>query len=417
MATKIAIIGRPVPLVKHGAAAWLAIWSGSVDTSAARGHDHVVRSVLSSVLLALGVWSGASAQELPILHLKVSVLNADRGPIPVARHALLISENPATAAPRRVVTSAAGTAQIRLRPGNYTVESDGPFVLDGRAFEWVESVEVVAGRDTTLALTADAAGGAVKADVRSEAATAPNAPELSRESILGAWQASAFELWTPLVHAAGFLADERGLVATSLRAIGDATSVEVQVSQAVKVTGAVIVADRSRDVAVVRVHPSAIDGIRPVPLACDATDAAPVDPDRYVIDVPLFGPKDINSSLDVSSGAAGGPVFASDGRAVGLRVADRTRATSVSSRESASVRPSRRRGRSSRRARLQPTRDSLSNRRAGRPQSPSPLPRPVHSASRPISSRRRTSTSSSSRPRCSPPRKGGAEGPAGALMR
>ena len=256
-----------------------------------------MRRVLASVLVAFAVWGGASAQELPVLHLKVSVLNADRQQIPVARHALLVSENPATAAPRRVVTSPEGTAQIRLQPGNYTVESDRPFVLDGQSYEWVRSLDVVAGRDTTLELTADAAGGAVKADVRSEAATASSAPGARRdlwESILSTWQASAFELWTPLAHAAGFLADDRGLVATSLRAIGDATSVEVQVSQAVKVTGAVIVADASRDVAVVRVHPSAVDGIRPVPLDCDAAASAPADRDRYVIDVPLFGPKDIN---------------------------------------------------------------------------------------------------------------------------
>ena len=280
-----------------------------------------MRRILASVLVALAVWGGASAQELPVLHLKVSVLNADRQSIPVARHALLISENPATAAPRRVVTSPEGTAQIRLQPGNYTVESDGPFVLDGRSYEWVQSLNVVAGRDTTLALTADAAGGAVKADVRSEAATASTAPGATRdlrESILSTWQASAFELWTPLARAAGLLADDRGLVATSLRAIGDATSVEVQVSQTVKVTGAVILADASRGVAVVRVHPSAVDGIRPVPLDCDAAASAPADRDRYAIDVPLFGPKDINASLEVSAGAAGGPVFAGDGRVVGL---------------------------------------------------------------------------------------------------
>jgi hypothetical protein len=276
-----------------------------------------MRRVLAGVLVALAVSSGAVAQELPVLHLKVSVLSTDGRPIPVARHALLISDNPATAAPRRVVTSPEGTAEIRLRPGNYTVESDRPFVLDGRTYEWVRTVDVVAGRDTTLELTTDVAGGAVKADV-SEAAAAPNAREV-REQILSAWQASAFEIWTPLVRAAGFLADARGLVATSLRAIGDAKSVEVQVSQTVKVTGAVIVADASRDVAVVRVHPSAIDGIRPVPLDCDAaTASAPAGRDRHAIDVPLFGPKDISSSLEVSAGAAGGPVFAGDGRAVGL---------------------------------------------------------------------------------------------------
>jgi hypothetical protein len=55
-----------------------------------------------------------------------------------------------------------------------------------------------------------------------------------------------------------------------------------------------------------------------VPLACDETAPVSVDPDRVVIEIPLFGPKDISRSFEVSAGAAGGPVFASDGRAVGL---------------------------------------------------------------------------------------------------
>ena len=277
----------------------------------------MVRPLLAGLIVALAVWAGASAQDLPVLHVKVSILSADGRAMPVARHALLVSENPATAAPRRVVTSAAGTAQIRLRPGNYTVESDRPFVLDGRTYEWRETLDVVAGRDTTLELATSVSAGAVPI----EPAVAPNAREQRqdlRESVLSTWQASTFEIWTPLARAAGVLADTRGLVATSLRAIGEATSVEVQVSQTVKVTGTVIVADVSRDVAVVRVAPSAVEAGRPVPLECDSAAQAPADRDRHIIDVPLFGPKDISSSLEVSAGAAGGPVFAGDGRMVGL---------------------------------------------------------------------------------------------------
>lgn len=273
---------------------------------------------VSAVVVAAVAWSATPVQDLAVLHLKVSVLDADRRPMPVARHALLISDNPSTAPPRRVVTSPEGTAQLPLRPGNYTVESDHPFVLDGHTYEWLQTLDIVAGRDATLELTmANATVGAATADALREAATTASPPALRAESILTTWQASAFALWTPLAHAAGFLADAGGLVATSARAIGDAASVEVQISQTVKVTGTVIVADASADVAVVRVHPSATEGIRPVPLACDAAAAA-ADPDRYVIDVPLFGQKDIDESLVVSAGGAGGPVFAGDGRAVGL---------------------------------------------------------------------------------------------------
>lgn len=277
-------------------------------------------------LAALVARTGTSAQEFPILRVEVSAPGADGQLIPVARHALLVSEVPTSAPPRRIVTLADGTAQIRLRPGKYIVESDRPVVVGDRAYEWTETVDVVAGRGATLRLTtANASASAATSDLVREAAAESSAPVEQSASILTTWQASAFELWTPHAHAAGFLVDERGLVATSLRAIGDARSIEVQVSPTLKVMGTVIVPAQgskttTTDVAIVRVHPSAVEGVRAVPLVCDATAAAAAtaDADQYVVTVPLFGQKDIDSSLVVAAGAAGGPVFSGEGRVVGL---------------------------------------------------------------------------------------------------
>src|SRR5262252_10674941 len=95
-----------------------------------------------------------TAQELSVLHIKVVLVDADRKARPVPHHALLISDNPATAAPRRVVTGAYGTADVRLRPGNYTVESDDPVAFRGKAYQWTQTLDIVAGRDRTLELTA-----------------------------------------------------------------------------------------------------------------------------------------------------------------------------------------------------------------------------------------------------------------------
>src|SRR5204862_4035409 len=89
-----------------------------------------------------------------VVHIKVSLADAGQPPAPIARHALLVSDDPPTAAPRRVVTTPAGTADIRLRPGHYIVESDRPAILNGRSYRWTETETVVAGRDATLELTA-----------------------------------------------------------------------------------------------------------------------------------------------------------------------------------------------------------------------------------------------------------------------
>jgi len=46
----------------------------------------------------------ASGQDLSVLHIKVVVVDAERKATPVPRHALLVSDNPASGPPRLVVT-------------------------------------------------------------------------------------------------------------------------------------------------------------------------------------------------------------------------------------------------------------------------------------------------------------------------
>ena len=267
-------------------------------------------------LVSLAVWAAAPVQEPSVLHVKVSVLDADRRLVPVVRHALLISDNPATSVPIRVVTSPEGAADTRLRPGKYTVESERPFVFDGLRYEWTQMIDVTAGRDVTLDLTvANATVDAATPELLREAAAA-RTPSTDASSILSAWQGSAFALWAPYEHATGFLADVRGLVATSLRAIGSATAVEVQISTTIKVAGNVVVADSSRDVAVIRVNPAAIEGIRAVPLACDGVGIAASGTTRYTMKILLGGRTDVTS--DLAGAAAGGPVFTGLGPAIGL---------------------------------------------------------------------------------------------------
>jgi hypothetical protein len=92
----------------------------------------MLRALIIATLFV--VLSGAASGQVPsVLHVKVTLTDAAGASMPVPRHALLISDNPATSAPRRVVTAPDGTADVRLPPGNYTVESDEPVTFDGRA--------------------------------------------------------------------------------------------------------------------------------------------------------------------------------------------------------------------------------------------------------------------------------------------
>ena len=67
------------------------------------------------------------------------------------------------------MTALDGTATVRLRPGNYTIESDQPFAFQGRLYTWIETLDVASGREAVLELTADNAevesGGATPRQV------------------------------------------------------------------------------------------------------------------------------------------------------------------------------------------------------------------------------------------------------------
>jgi hypothetical protein len=275
--------------------------------------------------------SGPVSQTLSVLHITVVVVDADHKAIPVPRHALLISDNPASAPPRRVVTGADGTVDVRLRPGNYTVESDRPVAFAGKAYQWARTIDIAAGRDAVLELTAD------NAEVASAGAgdsTAANAAPLEPDPsfLLPKWQASVVAVWTPYTRGSGFVVDANGLIATSQRAIGRATSAEVQLSPTVKVAASVVASDVARDVAILRINSQAAASVQPIPLSCGALDKPVTDrQDIFTIGVPLFQQATlsagvavlgktpaIDSDLVLATGSAGGPVFASDGRVIGV---------------------------------------------------------------------------------------------------
>ena len=110
--------------------------------------------VLVLVVLACATPVAISGQTLVVLHIRGSLTDASGQARPLARHVLLISDEPQTQETRKIVTSIDGTADVRLRPGHYVVESDQPIALQGQAYRWRQTLDIVAGRDAALELTA-----------------------------------------------------------------------------------------------------------------------------------------------------------------------------------------------------------------------------------------------------------------------
>ena len=243
------------------------------------------------------------AQTLGVLHIKIVLVDSVGKTTPVPGHALLISDNPSTAPPRLVRTAVDGTADVRLRPGNYTVESDRPVAFNGKAYQWTQTVDIVAGRDAVLQLTT---GNADVAVATSETTAGARPLEAEPAFLMPQWQDSVVALWTPSTHASGFIIDSRGLVATNQRAIGAATSVEVQLTSTVKVAARVLAADAAKDVAVLWIDPRVITSVTPIPLGCGHQAPALEDKQEiFTIGIPLRQLKDMTSGTVSESGASG----------------------------------------------------------------------------------------------------------------
>jgi S1-C subfamily serine protease len=272
----------------------------------------------------------SASQAIGVLQIKVVLVDSGRGAMPVARHVLLISDNPATAEPRRVLTAADGTVVVKLRPGNYTVESDRPVALQGKAYRWTQIIDVVDGRTTTLELTtANADVETVTTETPGVAAPAESDPSF----LLTQWQDSVVGLWTPTTRASGALIDARGLIVTSQRAIGAATRVDVQITPAIKVAARVLASDEVRDVAVLWIASAEVASARPLPLDCGEAAKSTIVNGQEVLSIgaPLRGDKVMESGrvnrvttrtmaadFDFAFGGAGGPVFTTGGRVIGI---------------------------------------------------------------------------------------------------
>jgi S1-C subfamily serine protease len=272
-----------------------------------------------------------SAQAPARLRVEVVVPGASGAAAPVPRHALLVSDNPATAPPRRIVTAADGTVAIALPPGSYIVESDQPIVIAGRAYQWTEIVELRAGRDAVLRLTESNAE--VTTPASSPAGGGAVSPAAEAASLLAQWQGGIAAVWSPTLRASAFLIDPSGLLVTTRAAVGGGEDVTVQIDAALRVQARLIAPQSRSAAAVLLVHPSVVATRAVLPVTCPPPPATSLDEGREVVALgwPLRGTPDVTwgevtgvstraveTDVRLWPGGAGGPVFDEGGTLVGM---------------------------------------------------------------------------------------------------
>jgi hypothetical protein len=272
-----------------------------------------------------------------VLTIRMVVKGADGQTTPVPRYLLLVSENPPSAPPRRVMTALDGTATVRLRPGNYTIESDQPFAYQGKLYTWIQTLDLVAGRDAALELTASNAeieSGDAPAGTTPDSGGAPRRSSVETESAMlqAKWQDSVVSIWTPTSHGSGFSIGANGLIATSQRVVGSSIAgIEVQLSATLKVAAAVVGSDAERGVALLWIDPKASATVQPVPLGCGQAGESPSGQKVITIGstrrqqkrmtsgtISGRAARMVSSDLMIGPDSAGGPVFSVDGPLVGL---------------------------------------------------------------------------------------------------
>jgi len=246
-------------------------------------------------LVAAALLFNAIAQQPTTLRIRITIVDADQQTRPVPRHGLLISENPTSAAPQLAVTGNDGSAEIRLRPGNYTIESDQPLIFQGKAYEWMQTIDIPAGQATTLEL--NAANAQVEAaGARPASASAAVGETSNASALLLDWQNSVFTIWSPTRRGAGFLIDARGLIATNQRLAGIEKTLEVQLSATVKVAARVLVTDPDKNVAILWIDPKAAASARPMKLQSAESGQPAAEKEKlFTISSPVDDEKSLES--------------------------------------------------------------------------------------------------------------------------
>lgn len=271
----------------------------------------------------------AAVQDTGVLRIRLVMADASGAAMAIPRYLLLVSDNPSTIEPRRVRTGPDGTVDMKLPAGLYTVESDQPLAFGGGLYGWTQMITVTAGQATVLEL--NGANATVE--------DTPGVRANSGSAILAKWQDAVVEVWTPTVHASGFLIDRRGVIATSHHALRGATAVEVEMSSGsrrTKVAGSVILSERLTGAALIRIDPAVMAATRPVDAACGAARSAPAFNDALTaIASPMFAPRSLTggqvtrttaqalfSDMTLARDSAGSPVFGAGGELLGIGAID-----------------------------------------------------------------------------------------------
>ena len=190
------------------------------------GWRRTAASLVGLVALACLVLAGrdaGGAQAVGVLRITVTIDAGEGAATPVPRHALLVSDNPASRAPWRVVTARDGTARVTLAPGQLHGRVRGTARVPGQGLRVApDRRRGRPGATRRSHLTAANAEVATASTEPTPAGTPPqDRPVGTADPVAGQRRRRSGRRRT---HASGTVIASTGLIATAQRVVGSATT-------------------------------------------------------------------------------------------------------------------------------------------------------------------------------------------------
>jgi len=269
----------------------------------------------------------AQNQSVPV-KVQVLLVDKDLNQKPVPRFGLVLRriDDRSTPSATEVKTGLDGVAQVQLAAGRYLLSVVQPLEFQSKTYKW--EIEItVSPPGTDIVLSND---NAIVTEVE------PRQPSRITDELTNLYrkyQASVVTVWSEFGRGTGFVVDPAGLILTNQHVIGPSEYIAVQFDPTRKVRATLLIADASKDIAVLWADLSAFPDAIVAPLAKEESgQPIIVEGERvFTIGSPLHQRKILTtgvaskieqraiiSDININPGNSGGPLFNSVGEVVGI---------------------------------------------------------------------------------------------------
>jgi S1-C subfamily serine protease len=262
-----------------------------------------------------------------VLKMRAILVAGDLTLRPVPKRRFIIRGGPSGETRAEVVTDFEGGASLQLPPGAYGLTIEKPLDFEGKSFSWQIKFTIDAGGETLIELSND------NAEVESVERAAPGKVVLDEGTLYRVIKDGVVKVISEEGHGSGFIVDSGGLILTNHHVVRDSEYLAVKINDEEKYEARIVVDDDLNDIAIIKVHPSVVEGLPVLTLSDDSPDKPPVSVGERVLAIgsPLATETilttgivskveqgAIYSDVSINPGNSGGPLFNMRGEVIGI---------------------------------------------------------------------------------------------------